>query len=142
MPSKQPLDRAVEPCIRRFGAVNDGEILILASLAMREHTPPSPVLLGLMPPYSIPRRTLNEPPAPINWRRGMFRVWVLVTIAWMMGWIIYLIIFGLQGGFKEEGEYLVVPVVLIGPPLALLLVGAAAAWAFRGFKPDVITQDN
>jgi len=84
----------------------------------------------------------NEPSAPINWRRGMFRVWVLVSIAWMMGWIIYLIIFGLQGGFKEQTEYLVIPVLLIGPPIALFLVGAATGWAFRGFKHEQITQDN
>jgi hypothetical protein len=95
-----------------------------------------------MPHYSIPRRTPNEPPVAINWRRGMFRIWILVSVAWMMGWIIYLTIFGLQGGFKEQTEYLAIPVVLIGPPIALLLLGLATSWAFRGFKPDEITQDN
>jgi hypothetical protein len=92
--------------------------------------------------YSIPRRTSNEQPAAINWRRGMFRIWVLISIAWMMGWIIYLAINGLQGGFKEQGDYLVVPVVLIGPPIALLLFGLAANWAFRGFKPDEGVPDQ
>jgi hypothetical protein len=91
-----------------------------------------------MPHYSIPRRTLtsNEEPIAINWRRGMFRIWILLSVAWIMGWIIYLIMFGLQGGFKEQGDVLVVPVVLIGPPIALLLFGLAAGWAFRGFKAD------
>ena len=28
------------------------------------------------------------------------------------------------------------PVLLFGPPIALLLFGLAAGWAFRGFKPD------
>jgi hypothetical protein len=96
-----------------------------------------PFLLQLaMPHYSIPRRVPNEPPYPFNWRRGMFRIWILLSVAWMMGWIIYLTIEGLQGGFKGQGEYLVIPVVLIGPPIALLLFGLAAAWAFRGFKSD------
>jgi hypothetical protein len=27
-------------------------------------------------------------------------------------------------------------VLLIGPPIALLLFGLVAGWAFRGFKPD------
>jgi hypothetical protein len=92
-----------------------------------------------MPHYSIPRRTLsspNEEPVAVNWRRGMFRIWILISAAWIMGWIIYLIMFGLQGGFKEQGDVLVVPVVLIGPPIALLLFGYAAGWAFRGFKAD------
>jgi hypothetical protein len=92
-----------------------------------------------MPHYSIPRRTLtapNEEPIAVNWRRGMFRIWILLSVAWIMGWIIYLIMFGLQGGFKELGDYLVIPVVLIGPPIALLLFGLAAGWAFRGFKAD------
>ena len=95
-----------------------------------------------MPNYSIPRRPSNEPPEPINWRRGMFRVWALVSVAWIMGWVLYLAIEGLQGGFKQEGWFLVIPVVLIGPPIALLLFGVAAGWAFRGFKQERITQDN
>jgi hypothetical protein len=88
-----------------------------------------------MPHYSTPGRTSNEAPAPFNCRRGMFRIWILLSIAWMMGWTIYLAIEGLQGGLKE-GEYLVVPVLLIGPPIALFMFGLAAGWAFRGFKPD------
>jgi hypothetical protein len=54
----------------------------------------------------------------------------------MMGWIIYLIMFGLQGGFKTTGDFLVIPVLLFGPPIALFLFGLAAGWAIRGFKAD------
>ena len=86
-----------------------------------------------MPQYSIPRRTS---PAPINWRRGMFRIWILLSIAWLMAWLIYFTIFGIQGGFKAQQEYLAIPVTLIGPPIALLLFGMAAGWAFRGFRPN------
>jgi hypothetical protein len=51
-----------------------------------------------------------------------------------MGWIIYLIMQGLQGGFKTTGDFLVIPVLLFGPPIALLIFGLAAGWAVRGFK--------
>lgn len=57
-------------------------------------------------------------------------------MAWIMGWIVYLIMFGIQGGFKGIGDFLEVPVLLFGPPIALLLFGAMTRWAFKGFTPD------
>lgn len=94
-----------------------------------------------MQPYSIPRRAFAPVPQaadsiPINWRRGLFRIWLLVSGAWMMSWIIYLIMFGIQGGFKTVSDYLVLPVLLCGPPVALLIFGLATRWAFRGFVTD------
>ena len=92
-----------------------------------------------MPPYSVPRRPFashNEEPIPINWRRGMFRIWILVSVAWIMGWLIEFIVYGLQGGFKLVGDWLAIPVLLFGPPIALLLFGMAAGWAFRGFRDN------
>jgi hypothetical protein len=92
-----------------------------------------------MPHYSIPRRPFssqNEEQVPVNWRRGMFRVWILVSAAWMMGWIIQFIVYGLQGGLKYPADAVAIPVLLFGPPIALLLFGFAAGWAFRGFKVD------
>jgi hypothetical protein len=92
-----------------------------------------------MPPYTIPRRPFSpqtSDPAPINWRRGLLRVWLLMSAAWIMSWIIYLIVYGLQGGFKVASDLLVIPVLLIGPPIALLIFGLATRWAFRGFKVD------
>lgn len=89
--------------------------------------------------YGFPRRSADgtgEASAPVNWRRGMFRIWLLVSAAWMMGWIIYLIMDGLHGGIQTTGDFLNIPVVLFGPPVALLLFGFAAGWAFRGFRPD------
>jgi hypothetical protein len=72
----------------------------------------------------------------LNWRRGLWRVWLLVSAAWTMGWIVYLILYGIQGGFHGPTEFLAIPVLLIGPPVALLLFGFMAGWAFRGFKPE------
>jgi len=73
---------------------------------------------------------------PINWRRGLFRIWLLVSAAWIMGWAIYSILSAMSDGFKTVGDLLSIPVVFFGPPIALLLFGLAAAWAFRGFKMD------
>jgi hypothetical protein len=89
--------------------------------------------------FGIPRRIVSakeEKPSPVNWRRGLFRVWLLLSAAWIMGWIIYLIMFGLHGGFKTTGDILEIPVVLFGPPVALLLFGFGAGWTLRGFKLD------
>ena len=73
---------------------------------------------------------------PINWRRGLFRLWLLLSISWLMGWAVYLIMKWIQGGFTDPGMVLDLPVLLLGPPVALFVFGAAAIWALRGFKPD------
>jgi hypothetical protein len=92
-----------------------------------------------MSPFGIPRRSLGvkeDGPMLVNWRRGLFRVWLLFSAAWLMGWIIYLIMYGLRGGFRTTGDFLEIPVLLFGPPIALLLFGVATGWAFRGFKAE------
>ena len=87
-----------------------------------------------MSPPRIPRSFIREP-IPVNWRRGMFRVWLLLSAAWIMGWVIELIMYSLEGGFKAS-DFFVMPVLLFGPPVALLIFGVGAGWAFRGFKID------
>ena len=72
--------------------------------------------------------------APINWRRGMFRLWLLVSAAWIMGWAIYLILSAMAQALTTPEDFLAIPVVFLGPPIALFLCGMAAAWAIRGFK--------
>lgn len=91
-----------------------------------------------MAPFGIPRRPsgVNDNALVINWRRGLLRIWLLASVAWIMSWIIYLAMFGIQGGFKDINDFLVIPVVLFGPPIALLLLGTMARWAFKGFMPD------
>jgi len=91
-----------------------------------------------MPLYSIPRRPFVQQatePTPVNWRRGLFRVWLLAAVAWVMSWLIYLIVDMIRTGFRAS-DMLVVPILLFGPPLALLIFGTAAGWAFRGFKVE------
>jgi hypothetical protein len=74
--------------------------------------------------------------AQVNWRRGLFRVWLLFSAAWMMGWIVYLIINGIKDGLQSSGNLLAIPVLLAGPPIALLLFGIVAGWALRGFTSE------
>ena len=93
-----------------------------------------------MPNFGIPRRTAadarEDSSTPVNWRRGLFRVWLLISAGWIMGWSIYLILEGVQGGFTTTGDMVVVPILLFAPPIALWLFGLAAGWAARGFEPE------
>ena len=77
----------------------------------------------------------KEKSVPINWRRGMFRLWMLASIAWIMGWIILFIIQFLLGEAPTP-QLAVAPVILFAPPIALLLFGLATRWAFQGFQAD------
>jgi len=75
----------------------------------------------------------KEPPATLNWRRGLIRLWILISSAWIMAWLIYFAITYIGDGLTNP-ELLAIPIVLLGPPLALLLFGIATRWAFRGFQ--------
>ncbi len=87
--------------------------------------------------FGIPKRSSDTVESrPVNWRRGLFRLWLLISAAWIMGWIIYLALVGIQGGLKTTGDLMELPVLLFGPPLALLLFGIAARWAIRGFAVE------
>ena len=77
--------------------------------------------------------------APLNWRQGLFRLWLLVSAAWIMGWAIYVILSGLGQEFKTTEDFLAIPVVFFGPPIALLLCGLATGWAIRGFSAEKIS---
>lgn len=89
--------------------------------------------------FGIPRRAFVEQrpePAPLNWRRGMFRVWLLVSAGWIMGWTIYLILAGVHGELSTRGDLVEVPILLFAPPIALWLFGLATGWALRGFEAE------
>ena len=88
--------------------------------------------------YNRGRRVLaeREEVTPLNWRRGFFRLWILFSASWIMGWIIYLMAFAIREGMRSPGDLLAIPVLLLGPPVALFIFGLAAAWAFRGFSAE------
>lgn len=93
-----------------------------------------------MPNFGLPRRSPREGQAsdlaPLNWRRGLFRFWVLASSGWIMSWLIYFAMDGFQGGLSSRGDLAAIPVVLFAPPIALWVFGMAAAWAIRGFESD------
>jgi hypothetical protein len=72
----------------------------------------------------------------INWHRGLYRTWLLISAAWILAWTIGLILSGIEGKVKTAGDFLEIPVLLFGPPIAVFIVAVAAAWAFRGFRVD------
>jgi hypothetical protein len=78
----------------------------------------------------------DEEAAPLNWRRGLLRMWLLVSAAWVMGWAIYFILSAMAQALRTVGDFLAIPVVFFGPPIALLLCGIATRWAIRGFRAD------
>jgi len=89
-----------------------------------------------LPNFGIPRRANDNEKrerAALNWRRGLFRLWLLLSAGWIMGWAIYLVMEGMQGGLSTTGDWITVPIVLFAPPIALGIFGAAMIWALRGF---------
>ena len=73
-------------------------------------------------------------PMLINWRRGLLRIWILISAGWVMGWTIYLVMYSLQGGYNGNRDFVAIPILLLAPPVALLIFGLATGWAFRGFQ--------
>jgi hypothetical protein len=93
----------------------------------------------VMPNFGIPRRAtadLRMDAGAVNWRRGLFRIWILISAGWIMGWTIYLMLEGVQGSFTTRGDFVEIPILLFAPPIALWLFGFAAAWAARGFEAE------
>jgi hypothetical protein len=92
-----------------------------------------------MPRFGIPNQEFTQragQAARVNWRRGLFRVWLLLSASWIMGWIVYLTINGINDGLRNSIDPLAIAVLLIGPPIALLLFGILARWALRGFTTN------
>ena len=91
-----------------------------------------------MPNFGLPRRdavALSDARS-VNWKRGLFRVWMLLSAGWIMGWTIYLMLEGAHGSLNSRGDLIEVPILLFAPPIALWLFGLAAAWAIRGFDTE------
>jgi len=85
-------------------------------------------------PIGIRRRSMTtdmDSTLRFNWRRGLFRIWLLVSIGWIMGWINYLLIQSLKGQLHGS---VTIPIVLFAPPAALLIFGIGARWTIWGFR--------
>jgi hypothetical protein len=88
--------------------------------------------------HNFSRRAFSPAIEPIliNWRRGLFRIWLLISAGWVMGWAIYLVMYSLQGGYSGNRDFVAIPILLLAPPVALFIFGVATSWAFRGFQGE------
>ena len=90
-----------------------------------------------MPNFGIPRRANDnekQDRATLNWRRGLLRVWLLLSAGWIMGWAIYLVLEGTQGRLSTPSDWINVPILLFAAPVALWIFGSIAIWALHGFN--------
>lgn len=73
----------------------------------------------------------------LNWRRGLFRVWLFVTIFWVAftGAVAIIAIIGVDDGLGISRVVRDGAALVLLPPLVMLSIGASAFWAVRGFKP-------
>ena len=95
----------------------------------------------MIAPYRRSRIVPQGEAVAVYWRRGLFRIWLVLAAAWIMGWTIYMILDVLGGRFQTS-EYLMMPVLFFGPPIAVLILGLGAGWAFRGFKLESKQPDH
>ena len=59
-----------------------------------------------------------------------------------MAWTIYLILSAIAHDLTTTGDFLAIPVVFFGPPIALLFCGLAARWVIRGFRYDEKSEQS
>ena len=85
----------------------------------------------IMPLYSPPkyRGECRLQSGELNWRRGSYRLWLLASTAWILCWGMSLSIYALR--FGQVGNLLTIPVLLLGPPAAMLIFGRASLWTVQ-----------
>ncbi len=69
----------------------------------------------------------------MNWRRGLFRLWAVLSVAWAIPafWMVSDCVIDNTCSAGRWG----VTAFILGVPLAFLLFGTALLWAANGFKP-------
>ena len=75
----------------------------------------------------------------VNWRRGLLRLWLLISFSWIVSWALYMTISNANDGFRLH-ELLAIPVLLCKPPCAVLILGFTTKWAMKGFKPAPLAE--
>lgn len=91
----------------------------------------------------------------MNWRRGLFRLWITASVLWIVGWPVYIAStcarpsadpahrlycradFGQWFPALDDfgpWEYATIAFYDLAPPLAVLLAGWAATWIITGFR--------
>jgi hypothetical protein len=82
--------------------------------------------------FGIPLPAGDVASVPVNWRRGLFRLWVLAAAAWVTGWMIYFASQGFADGFLSASNLFDTSIVLFAPPAAFLIFGIAAGSTAHG----------
>jgi hypothetical protein len=102
----------------------------------------------------------------MNWQRGLLRVWVVGSLVWFVGWIIYiaatcelkhvpgdaegvlttLCYTGFSGWMTQYGSFTALDYASIAAsglsvPAAALLAGIGISWAVNGFHAGPRSKD-
>jgi hypothetical protein len=64
-----------------------------------------------------------------NWRVGSVRLWIALSIAWVIGWGVFFIRLAVFEAPRPL-DYLTIILITVGPPGALGLIG----WVMKGFR--------
>jgi hypothetical protein len=70
---------------------------------------------------------------PMNLRRGLFRLWLLVAVLWAGSWALIIRQNSLASREMDASFNLW---LVCGPPVAIFALGYALLWTFRGFRND------
>ena len=73
------------------------------------------------------------PPAGIDARQGMFRVWLVISGVWIAFWlaIAAIVLFTVEMRASLASELGLYSVIVLAPPLALLGIGVLCRWVFE-----------
>jgi hypothetical protein len=70
----------------------------------------------------------------MNWRRGMLRLWLVLSVMWSVGFSIAIMWAGLNWGAPHRDEW--VGIALVGCcPWIITVLGFAIRWTASGFRP-------
>lgn len=83
----------------------------------------------------------------MNYRRGFLRAWIALTVIWI-AWVGSIAASGVLDSdsfcrlfnpgpwcdFRPPAQFLITLALVIGPPMVVLVVGAAVAWIAAGFR--------
>jgi len=74
----------------------------------------------------------------MNWRRGLFRIWLVVSASWIagIGLVAYRDWPQPTQGAADYSEVEIYAAVALGVPLFFFLVGLSTIWAVLGFNRD------
>lgn len=88
----------------------------------------------------------------MNWRRGLFRLWIVGTVAWVFFTIWSGDLSCFVGSYPWCGWWVVSPwwqstylgalAKVFGIPMLVLAVGVAIGWAMGGFHSDGKSKPN